>query len=1103
MRKLKILHTVEFYAPHVGGAQLVVQRISEYLAARGHDVTVATTKLKDRNFSELNGVKIREFNLEGNLAHGFDGDDMDNYRQFVESFGADVMMNYAAQQWATDLALSCVLKRAAAKVNILCPCGYSALKDLDNLAHPEYEKYYKRYLPATLQAYDAVVYHSARYKDYEFGQRLGLKNSVVIPNAVEVEEFEKPTTIDFRRKYGIDTKYMLLSVGSFAVYKGQENLVQALIKMWRNDSTLVLIGSNHGTLQQIVSQSFGMPVKFLVDVPRADTVAAFKSADLFMFGSEVEAFPLVILESMASKLPYVSTECGNIAELSGGLVCSLDDLATASSALLEDPHRRKELGRQGHKEVTEKYTWNIILKQYEDLYYTLLSASDQPPPINPTTAKVEISGHEKEEQIMQNVNEPAIKKTALVSKPIFVEPARDTDIKEVLDTEEQRKLSKLLPFSESLFQKVKEMLTNKDNSVFEFLRQTFGAAIADDLDSGRVVLLHFYGILGAEKLAFAGKCLTAFSNRGIWEPILKHISNYYASRIPNLGQAPISYSEMTNELKLSGLLSGWQAIWLFTLQSSSTAKFSEEQLKDCYLHQSHAKKVLETFFPQTVQANGQAITQPAQDLAYETDLVADLRARDLWAEGYPLRLHLGCGEKKFAGYVNIDYPPSEHNVMTIRPDYLADITRLQCPPSSIDEIRLHHVFEHFSRVKALSLLIRWHQWLKIGGVLHIATPDLMGSARNLVANSSWKTKMGTVRHLSGDQAASWAYHLDHWFPERFEHTLKHLGFERVETSSDNWPQEPYLANVEAVAYKTVNLSEQELIARAESILRESMVADQEEDTFQVWKRQLKEALNWEHTETAPTTPSSAAPTIVGLFENLEKSNLPLIEIKDFNQRSRDRWVEEKAATLKPNSTVLDVGAGTCPYKKSFSHCQYTTHDFKAYTGEKLGGTTEYGGIDIESDIVSIPVPDNSFDAILCTEVLEHVPEPIAALREMARILKPGGRIFITAPLGSGLHQLPFHYYGGYTPGWYEKFFAEFGLDPIEIIPNGGFHRLLAQECMRFAREIPDCCNLPEEQRDALMGFMQETLPRFLFAVEEKSFNDQFTVGYHVEGLKRP
>src|SRR5690348_7241307 len=137
-------------------------------------------------------------------------------------------------------------------------------------------------------------------------------------------------------------------------------------------------------------------------------------------------------------------------------------------------------------------------------------------------------------------------------------------------------------------------------------------------------------------------------------------------------------------------------------------------------------------------------------------------------------------------------------------------------------------------------------------------------------------------------------------------------------------------------------------------------------------------------------------------------------IYDFNYYNRDQWVVSWAARIPKGSRVLDVGAGTGKYRSLFLNCDYRTQDF----GQEHDTVGKYTSLDYVSDIAAIPVPDGSFDVVLCTEVLEHVAEPIRAVKELARILKPGGTLLLTAPLGSFLHQEPFHYYGGYTPHWY-------------------------------------------------------------------------------------
>src|SRR5512139_2230 len=100
MERLSILHTVEFYAPHVGGAEAVVARLSEGLAARGHRVTVATSADPGRSFRELRGVAVEGFAVEGRAADGITGE-VDRYRRFLLESDCDVAMSYAAQQWAT------------------------------------------------------------------------------------------------------------------------------------------------------------------------------------------------------------------------------------------------------------------------------------------------------------------------------------------------------------------------------------------------------------------------------------------------------------------------------------------------------------------------------------------------------------------------------------------------------------------------------------------------------------------------------------------------------------------------------------------------------------------------------------------------------------------------------------------------------------------------------------------------------------------------------------------------------------------------------------------------------------------------------------------
>ena len=207
--------------------------------------------------------------------------------------------------------------------------------------------------------------------------------------------------------------------------------------------------------------------------------------------------------------------------------------------------------------------------------------------------------------------------------------------------------------------------------------------------------------------------------------------------------------------------------------------------------------------------------------------------------------------------------------------------------------------------------------------------------------------------------------------------------------------------------------------------------------------------------------------------------------------------------------VLDVGAGSAPYRRLFAHCDYRTQDFAELRDDQLrfGG---YAPIDFVCDAAAVPVADGSFDVVLCTEVLEHVPEPIAVVREFGRILAPGGRLILTAPLGSGIHQEPYHFYGGYTPFWYARFLAEAGFGDITVTANAGTLRHVAQETIRFVRMTrPFGFPAPWYGQLVWLPCWLVLTPILALAVplaarwlDRTDREQRFTVGYHITAVRR-
>ena len=150
--------------------------------------------------------------------------------------------------------------------------------------------------------------------------------------------------------------------------------------------------------------------------------------------------------------------------------------------------------------------------------------------------------------------------------------------------------------------------------------------------------------------------------------------------------------------------------------------------------------------------------------------------------------------------------------------------------------------------------------------------------------------------------------------------------------------------------------------------------------------------------------------------------------------ARDQWIKRQAELMPHGSRVLDAGAGASKYRPFFRHCRYETQDFCAYNGPLVKYLQT---IDYICDITSIPLPEKTFDGILCTEVFEHLPDPMAALREFSRLTKPNGKLWLTAPFLSSLHMEPYHYYAGFTQYWYEYWLPRLGFTVDSIVWIGG------------------------------------------------------------------
>lgn len=178
------------------------------------------------------------------------------------------------------------------------------------------------------------------------------------------------------------------------------------------------------------------------------------------------------------------------------------------------------------------------------------------------------------------------------------------------------------------------------------------------------------------------------------------------------------------------------------------------------------------------------------------------------------------------------------------------------------------------------------------------------------------------------------------------------------------------------------------------------------------------------------------------------------KVGTYNESTRQEFIKSTLLGLPPGLRLLDAGAGEQQFKKYCHHLNYVSQDFAQYDGlgDSAGlqtGTWDNSNLDIISDITEIPEPDASFDVILCSEVFEHLPNPVLAIEEFSRLLKAGGQLIITAPFCSLTHFAPYHFYTGFNRYFYEKHLVDNGFKIITLEHNGNYFEYMAQEVRRI------------------------------------------------------
>jgi glycosyltransferase involved in cell wall biosynthesis len=316
--------------------------------------------------------------VRGNLVRGISGE-TNSYLDLVKSGQWDVIASHCAQIWSTDLLF---------QVDLSAPFVFVA----HGLTYKDaaYRDYFGRLAEWLCKGKTMVSLSNVGIDDSIFRGDYSLPDAVIIPNGVDSEEWGAPTP-GVRRAWGRVGEPWLVNVSNHTPPKGHEALFNLLIHLHSRKQSLHLtqIGRAHSAEKWNLGRLgirggcyyscrtralLEKSMTLMLNLSRSETVSAIKEADLTVLTSNWEASPLVILESMAAGVPFVTFDVGCVREHVGGrVVNSLSEMADTVIELMADASLRRDLGEQGKRRIAERHDWEVVAAAYEDLYRNLIS----------------------------------------------------------------------------------------------------------------------------------------------------------------------------------------------------------------------------------------------------------------------------------------------------------------------------------------------------------------------------------------------------------------------------------------------------------------------------------------------------------------------------------------------------------------------------------------------------------------------------------------------------------------------------------------------------------------------------------------------------------
>lgn len=373
---MKILFLTISYWPSQDGVSQVMQYLAEGLAKK-HEVRVVAGLSTFSRREEHNHVRIDRIKAARNRYFCYFQGEKALVKNYIMEYQPDILAVVCVQSWGYDW-----FKRQLSGLpgkKVLLTHGASCLKEYNvweqvkkirprrqiiaDLVRVGNERYWKRYqktLPADIARFDLAAYLFENDILYQYMCKSGLKNGMILENAVEDSFFE-------RKAYLIDStkELVFINVSNYEKRKDQAKILSAYAAANLLGTRLVLIGSKENEYyRELVEKKreiekradFRGKIEILAGISRNEVRERYREADVYVSASSWEAMSISICEAAAAGLLILSTDTGHVSQIPGAqLFETQEELTQLMKRAYEEPDLRRENGMLANAYAEEKY----------------------------------------------------------------------------------------------------------------------------------------------------------------------------------------------------------------------------------------------------------------------------------------------------------------------------------------------------------------------------------------------------------------------------------------------------------------------------------------------------------------------------------------------------------------------------------------------------------------------------------------------------------------------------------------------------------------------------------------------------------------------------